>query len=233
MTGETTGPSGAGTALAPALIFDLDGTLIDSAPAIHAVSNAVLAAQGFPALSLEEVRSFVGKGVPHLVRCLLQRHGENPDGPLYSTVHDDLILRYETEVEGNTPYPGVIAALDQLAALGCAMAVATNKPLRPAVAALRHVGMDRFFPVVLGGDSLPTRKPDPAMVHDAARQLGRDRVLYIGDSEVDAETAANAGLAFLLFTEGYRKTPVDQLQHATTFKQFDQLPDIVAHWKWQ
>lgn len=233
MTGHTTGPSGADTGLAPALIFDLDGTLIDSAPAIHAVSNAVLAAQGFPALSQDEVRSFVGKGVPHLVRCLLQRHGENPDGPLCATVHDDLILRYETEVEGNTPYPGVIAALEQLAALGCAMAVATNKPLRPAMAALRHVGMDLFFPVVLGGDSLPTRKPDPAMVHDAARQLGRDRVLYIGDSEVDAETAANAGLAFLLFTEGYRKTPVDQLQHAATFKQFSQLPDIVAHWKWQ
>ncbi len=171
--------------------------------------------------------------MPHLVRCLLQRHGEDPGGPLYATVHDDLIQRYETEVDGNTPYPGVIAALDQLAAMGCAMAVATNKPLRPAMAALRHVGMDRFFPVVLGGDSLPTRKPDPAMVHDAARQLGRDRVLYIGDSEVDAETAGNAGLALLLFTEGYRKTPVDQLQHAANFKQFDQLPDIVAHWKWQ
>jgi phosphoglycolate phosphatase len=63
---------------APALIFDLDGTLIDSAPAIHAVSNAVLTARGFPALSQDEVRSFVGKGVPHLVRCLLQRHGPGP-----------------------------------------------------------------------------------------------------------------------------------------------------------
>lgn len=233
MTDQTTGPSGAGTALAPALIFDLDGTLIDSAPAIHAVSNAVLAAQGFPTLSLEEVRSFVGKGVPHLVHCLLQRHGENPDGPLYATVHDDLILRYETEVEGNTPYPGVIAALEQLAALGCAMAVATNKPLRPAIAALRHVGMDHFFPVVLGGDSLPTRKPDPAMVHDAARQLGRTRALYIGDSEVDAETAMNADLPFVLFTEGYRKTPVEDLRHAANFQHFSQLPDIVMRWTWR
>lgn len=233
MTDQTNGPSGANPTLAPALIFDLDGTLIDSAPAIHAVSNAVLATKGFPALSQEEVRSFVGKGVPHLVRCLLQRHGADPDGPLYATVHDDLILRYETEVEGNTAYPGAIATLEQLAAMGCAMAVATNKPLRPAMAALRHVGMDSFFPVVLGGDSLPTRKPDPAMVHDAARQLGRDRVLYVGDSEVDAETAMNAGLPFVLFTEGYRKTPVDQLQHAATFKQFSQLPDIVAQWAWR
>ncbi|WP_149588675.1 HAD-IA family hydrolase [Tabrizicola flagellatus] len=215
---------------APALIFDLDGTLIDSAPAIHAVSNAVLARQGFPALDLDEVRSFVGKGVPHLVRCLLQRHGQYPDGPLYATVHDDLILRYETEVEGNAVYPGVPEALQRLAAMGCPMAVATNKPLRPALAALRHVGLEHLFGTILGGDSLPTRKPDPAMVHEAVRRLDREDVLYIGDSEVDAETALNAGLPFLLFTEGYRKTPVSELRHAAAFGDFSQLPDIVLRW---
>lgn len=218
---------------ARALIFDLDGTLIDSAPAIHAVSNAVLAGQGFPALELDEVRSFVGRGVPHLVRCLLQRHGQDPDGPLFATVHDDLILRYETEVEGNTLYPGVLAALHRLAAMGCPMAVATNKPLRPALAALRHVGLDHFFGVVLGGDSLPTRKPDPAMVTEAARQMGRTDVLYIGDSEVDAETALNAGLPFVLFTGGYRKVPISELHHAAAFDDFRQLPDIVRHWAWR
>lgn len=215
-----------------ALIFDLDGTLIDSAPAIHAVSNAVLTARGFPALSMTEVRSYVGKGVPHLVRCLLQSHGQDPDGPLYTTVHDDLVLRYETEVEGNTLYPGVEQALERLAGMGCAMAIATNKPYRPAMAAIRHVGLDRFFPVVLGGDSLPTRKPDPDMVHDAQRQLGRDRALYIGDSEVDAETAANAGLPFLIYTEGYRKTPVEDLPHAARFNDFALLPGLVAGWSW-
>jgi phosphoglycolate phosphatase len=215
---------------APALIFDLDGTLIDSAPAIHAVSNATLAARGFPALSQDEVRSFVGKGVPHLVRCLLQRHGQDPDGPLFAKVHDDLIARYETEVAGNTPYPGVAEALRALADMGCALAIATNKPLRPALAAIRHVGLDGLFQVVLGGDSLPTCKPDPAMVHEAQRQLGRPLALFIGDSEVDAEAAANAGLPFLLFTEGYRKTPVEALPHAARFDHFDRLPGLVAGW---
>lgn len=234
MTGLQPGSQGAGAGdrQAPGLIFDLDGTLIDSAPAIHAVSNAVLVARGFPALSQDEVRGFVGRGVPHLVRCLLQRHGTDPDGPLYAPVHDDLILRYETEVQGNTLYPGVVAALERLVAMGCALAIATNKPLRPAIAAIRHVGLDRFFPVVLGGDSLPTRKPDPAMLHVAAGQLGRARVLYVGDSEVDAESAVNAGLPFVLFTEGYRKTPVAELPHAAGFDHFDRLPGIVAGWRW-
>ena len=209
---------------APALIFDLDGTLIDSAAAIHAVSNAVLTSRGFPALSQDEVRSFVGKGVPHLVRCLLQRHGQDPDGPLFAKVHDDLIARYETEVAGNTPYPGVVEALRALADMGCALAIATNKPLRPALAAIRHVGLDGLFHVVLGGDSLPTCK------HEAQRQLGRPLALFIGDSEVDAEAAANAGLPFLLFTEGYRKTPVEALPHAARFDHFDRLPGLVAGW---
>ncbi|MEZ5797044.1 MAG: phosphoglycolate phosphatase [Paracoccaceae bacterium] len=218
---------------APALIFDLDGTLIDSAPAIHAVSNAVLTARGFPALSQAEVRSYVGKGVPHLVACLLrasgqEREGQDPAGPLFTAVQDELIERYETEVEGNTPYPGVIAALERLADRGCAMAIATNKPYRPAVAAIAHVGLARFFPVILGGDSLPTRKPDPAMVIEAQRRLGRDRTLYLGDSEVDAETARNAGLPFLLYTEGYRKTPVDQMPHHAAFSDWAEVPDLIG-----
>ncbi|MCB6177799.1 phosphoglycolate phosphatase [Rhodobacter sp. Har01] len=215
-----------------ALIFDLDGTLIDSAPAIHSVSNAVLTARGYPALSLDEVRGYVGKGAPHLVRCLLQSVGENPDGPLFQPLHDDLITRYETEVEGNTLYPGVVQALEALAAMGCALAITTNKPYRPALAAIAHVGLDRLFPVVIGGDSLPTRKPAPEMVHEAQRLLGHDRALYVGDSEIDAETAVNAGLPFLIYTEGYRKTPLDALPHAASFSDFKALPGLVEHWTW-
>lgn len=216
----------------PALIFDLDGTLIDSAPAIHTVSNAVLTARGYPALSLAEVRSYVGKGAPHLVRCLLQSAGQDPEGPLFQPLYDDLITRYETEVEGNTLYPGVVQALEALADMGCALAITTNKPYRPAVAAIAHVGLDRLFPVVIGGDSLPTRKPDPGMVHEAQARLGRPRALYVGDSEIDAETAANASLPFLIYTEGYRKTPLEALPHAAAFNDFSQLPDLVRGWPW-
>lgn len=211
-----------------ALIFDLDGTLIDSAPAICAVSNAVLVAQGFPALDHAQIRGFVGRGVPNLVSRLLEAVGEAPDGFRFQPLHDELIARYETDVQGNTLYPGVMQALSDLMAQGHALAIATNKPLLPAKAVLRHLGLEQFFPVVLGGDSLPTRKPDPAMAHEAQRLLNARHALFIGDSEVDADTAANAGMPFLLYTEGYRKSPVSALPHAATFSDFADLPALVA-----
>ena len=217
---------------APAVIFDLDGTLIDSAPAIHAVSNAVLGELGFAPLSLAQVRSFVGKGVPNLVRELLAASGEDPDGPLFATVEAALLARYETEVEGNVPYPGVPEALAALAADGCRLAVCTNKPYRPAEAALRHVGLWSWFELVIGGDSLPTRKPDPQMLHHVHANLGGGRMIYVGDSEIDAETARNAAAPFALYTEGYRKTPVTELPHDAAFSDFSMLPGIVKEFRW-
>jgi len=218
--------------MAPALIFDLDGTLIDSAPAIYKVSNDVLMARGYSPLSLDQIRGFVGQGAPHLVRCLLSTANEDPAGPLFDEIYADLLLRYETDVEGNVLYPGVITALERLQAIGCALAVTTNKPYRPALAAIAHVGLDRFFNLIIGGDSLATRKPDPEMVHHAQRLLNRPQALYIGDSEIDAATAQNAGLPFVIYTEGYRKTPVENLPHAAKFNDFKILPDIVEGWKW-
>lgn len=217
---------------APVVIFDLDGTLIDSAPAIHAVSNAVLADLGFAPLSLPQVRSFVGKGVPNLVRQLLVASGEDPVGPLFQRIETALVARYETDVEGNTPYPGVPEALAALAGFGCRLAVCTNKPYRPAEAALRHVGLRERFELVIGGDSLPTRKPDPAMLHHTHEKLGGGLMIYVGDSEVDAETAVNAAAPFALFTEGYRKTPVAELPHSVAFSDFAMLPGIVRHFEW-
>ncbi len=218
--------------IAPVVIFDLDGTLIDSAPAIYAVSNAVLADLGFAPLTMPQVRSFVGKGVPNLVRQLLIASDADPDGPLFGQLETALVARYETDVQGNTPYPGVPEALSALAALGCRLAVCTNKPYRPAEAALRHVGLWDRFDLVIGGDSLPTRKPDPAMLHHTHEKLGGGRMIYVGDSEVDAETAVNAAAPFALYTEGYRKTPVAELPHNVAFSDFAMLPGIVRHFEW-
>ncbi len=217
---------------APSVIFDLDGTLIDSVPAIHAVSNAVLTEMGFEPLSLPMIRSFVGKGVPNLVRQLLITSGEDPDGPLFARVEHALIARYETDVEGNVPYPNVIAALDTLKEMGCRMAVCTNKPFAPAEAALRHVGLWEYFELTLGGDSMPTRKPEPQMLHHCHQALGGGAMIYVGDSEVDAETAVNAQAPFAIYSEGYRKTPLAEVPHDVAFSDWAMLPGLVEGWKW-
>lgn len=212
----------------PAVIFDLDGTLIDSAPDIHAASNAVLAEHGFAPLSLPQVRSFVGRGVPHLVDCLLAASGEDPQGALHARMVAAFSARYEEAVTLTEVYPGVPEALRALAEAGHLLGICTNKPLAPTRAVLAHLGLDGFFGTVIGGDSLPTRKPDPAPLLHAVDRIGRPRAIFVGDSEVDAETARAAGLPFLLFTEGYRKTPVQDLPHSAVFSDFAQLPGLVA-----
>lgn len=212
----------------PAVIFDLDGTLIDSAPDIHAASNAVLAEHGFAALDLPQVRGFVGRGVAHLVDCLLAASGADPQGALHAPMVAAFSARYEEAVALTEVYPGVPEALGALAAAGYPLGICTNKPLAPTRAVLAHLGIGGFFDTVIGGDSLSVRKPDPAPLRHAVDRIGRARAIFVGDSEVDAETARAAGLPFLLFTAGYRKTPVQDLPHSAAFSAFAQLPGLVA-----
>jgi phosphoglycolate phosphatase len=210
------------------VIFDLDGTLIDSAPDIHAEANRVLAEQGFGPLPLAQVRGFIGKGVPHLIERLLEAAGEPSDGPRHAPMVASFTAGYLTAVTLTQIYPGVIAALDALQAMGCKLGICTNKPAAPTHAVLKYLQLDGYFPTVIGGDSLPVRKPDPAPLHAAAAAMGSAVVLYVGDSETDAATAQNAGLPFLLYTEGYRKTPVEELPHDALFSDFAALPALVA-----
>ncbi|WP_323008098.1 phosphoglycolate phosphatase [Pseudorhodobacter sp.] len=211
-----------------AVIFDLDGTLIDSAADIAANANAVLQELGLAPLPPAQVAGFVGKGVPNLIRQVLAASGMAADGPLFPPMLRRFNERYETAFEHTVIYPGVQKALVQLAKMGCALGICTNKPIAPTRAVLRHLGLDQHFAAVYGGDSLAHCKPDPAPVFAAAGDLGRAQVVFVGDSEVDAETAANAKLPFLIYTEGYRKTPVHDLPHDAAFNDFKQLPGLVA-----
>lgn len=211
-----------------AVIFDLDGTLIDSALDIHATANRVMGEMGFAALTLAEVQAFVGKGLPNLVARLLERHGEDPAGPHLGPA----IARFETEYltahRLTTLYPGARPALDHLLASGAALGLCTNKPIGPARAVMDHLNLTPLFTALLGGDSLTCRKPDPEHLHATARALNRRKVIFVGDSEVDADTAKAAGVPFLLFTEGYRKSPVDQIPHSAAFADWGQLPALVT-----
>jgi phosphoglycolate phosphatase len=185
---------------------------------------------GYAPLARAEVQAFVGKGLPNLVARLLERHGQDPSGALHAPTVDRFEAEYLTAHSLTTLYPGVLAALSQLAARGAALGVCTNKPLAPACAVMDHLGLTPFFPTILGGDSLAVRKPHPDHLHATARALGRGQSVFVGDSEVDAETAHAAGVPFLLYTEGYRKSPLDQIAHSAAFDDWANLPSLVTIW---
>lgn len=208
------------------IVFDLDGTLVDSAPDIHAAVNRMLAEEGAAPMDLAQVCGFIGNGVPVLVQRVMQAHSWPAED------HPRLLSRFMTHYDAAPAeltrlYPGVAAALDRLAAAGHRFALCTNKPAATSQSILRHLGIAGHFPVIVGGDSLPQRKPDPAPLKAAFNALGALAGWYIGDSEVDAETAQSAGAPLVLFTLGYRKTPVEEIYHAARFDSFDQLPALL------
>jgi len=213
----------------PAIIFDLDGTLIDSAPDIHAAANKVFEAKGLQPFSFEVVRGFIGNGVGVLVSRLLRSQGLDDAGALQAELVESFIRLYEEAFDLMAVYPGVMTALESLSAQGHPMGICTNKPEAPARAALRHFGLDRHMRVLIGGDSLAQRKPDPAPLQAALAALGAGPALFVGDSEVDAGTAQAAGMAFALYTEGYRKTSADQLGAKLVFSDYSALPGLVRH----
>ncbi|WP_323767151.1 phosphoglycolate phosphatase [Marinovum sp.] len=206
------------------IAFDLDGTLIDSVPQIADCVNRALADRGIAPLARNTVQGFVGRGLPALVRQVAEARQlpEAAQDPL----HDRILALYtEVDTPPSALYPGVRAALGVLKDQGHSLAICTNKPYEATLKCLADTGLALDFDRVIGGDSLPTRKPDPAMLHAALD--GAARALYVGDSETDAETADAAQVPFLLFTEGYRKSPIEDLPHKATFSDFTILPQLV------
>lgn len=209
------------------IIFDLDGTLIDSAPDIHAAICTTLRAENLPETTFDETRSFIGKGAAALLSQVLAAKGIDETPPLTDRMSRRFHDLYESAVALTTIYPGAKACLRQLQADGFQLGLCTNKPEKPTYAVLKHLGIDTLFTAFAFGDGPYPRKPDPAPVRHVIDQMQARHFLYVGDSETDAATAENAGLSMALFTEGYRKTPVKDLYHDASFSHFDQLRAII------
>lgn len=210
-----------------AVVFDLDGTLIHSTLDIQAAVNRMLAGEGAEPLDLAAVTSFVGNGLPKLVERVMGARGL-PAGEHARLTKVTLGYYSEAPSALTHPYPGVMAALTALAEAGHKMGICTNKPEAPARSILADLGLAGFFASVVGGDRLAVPKPDPAMLHLSVAELGGGVAVFVGDSEVDAATAVAAGLPFALYTEGYRKSPVEALPHDAAFSDFAELPGLVA-----
>ncbi|WP_424965523.1 phosphoglycolate phosphatase [Dinoroseobacter sp. S375] len=191
-----------------AVVFDLDGTLVDSAPDMRRAINGMLEERGRRTLSLPEAVSFVGSGARILVQRSLRATGGIADEEAGLARFLEL---YETGVDHETTiYPGVMEMLSDLRAAGLALALCTNKPEGPARVLCDHLGLLPFFPVLVGGDTLPVLKPDPAPLHHAIAGLGvaPEDVLFVGDSSTDYATAQAAGIDFAFVEGGYQSRPI-------------------------
>lgn len=187
------------------IIFDLDGTLIHSAPDLQAAANAALDALGRQPLDLATVVSFIGNGVEALVERSLHATG-GMSQPAFSAA----LARFREYYGANSttltrPYPGVEDCLAALAARGCRLGICTNKPEDFARSICRGLGIEPLFGVIAGAVPGERKKPDPAPLRRAmaALESAAADCLYVGDSAVDYRTARNAGVAFRLFTGGY------------------------------
>jgi phosphoglycolate phosphatase len=210
------------------IVFDLDGTLIDSALDIQYVASTLLSELGKQELSLAETRSFIGEGAAVFVSLMMAARGIEETVESHTRLYDDFLALYEVAVDEAAFYPDAFATLTRLKAEGHRLGLCTNKPERPTRAVLRHMSMDTMFEVVMAGGMIDSRKPAPDMLLQSIQKLGGGPSLYVGDSEIDAQTAQRAGVLFALFTEGYRETPVDQIHQNWCFDDFKKLHRIVA-----
>lgn len=192
-----------------AVMIDLDGTLLDTVPDLAAAAERMLAALGLPARTQDEIRSYIGKGIPNLVqRCLQASAGGARTEALQA---EALALYYEfySEESGRRTavYPGVLEGLEQFRAMRLRLACVTNKAARFTVPLLEHMGLAPWFELVVSGDTLPRKKPDPVqLVHICAEfALAPAEVLLIGDSANDALAARAAGCPVLCVSYGYNE----------------------------
>lgn len=210
-----------------AVIFDLDGTLIDSALSILEIINSIRSDRAAAAVESAAIRPHLSKGGLALVRESLAEAAWDPDGDLVLFRERYAVLHQGPEIV----FSNAERALSRVKASGRPMAVCTNKPARLARNALDQTGLSAFFDVVVSGDEGLPAKPDPTPLLETCRRLGAtpQRSVYVGDSEVDAETAARAGLQFVFATYGYPVGDPGAIARDAAIECLSELPDLIEH----
>jgi len=213
-----------------AIVFDLDGTLVDSAPDLAKALNALLAEERRRPVTLGEVKTMIGDGAAKLVERAFAATGDAPKDGIQG-----LTARFLGHYEGHAtdltrPYPGVRETLDRLTADGLALAVCSNKPEAPTREVLRDLDLDGYFAAVIGGDSLPgVRKPDPRMLRavlDALR-VSADAAVMVGDNANDVAVARALNVPVILRADGYTATPAADLGADAIIDHFAELPEAL------
>ncbi len=220
------------------ITFDLDGTLVDTAREIAEAANRTLQEIGLPRRDTADVTQLIGHGTRELMMGLLRQAAEDADDTLRTWIEQldrEAVMQCFEQHYGDTTgtdsqlYPGVQVGLDQLSQAGIHMACVTNKELRFATRVLEVTGLSTYFPIVIGGDSLPQKKPDPSVIQYCLDALNVDQLnaAHVGDSSIDVETAKRAGVAAWALPYGYNGGR--PIQDAQPDHVFQTLADVACH----
>lgn len=217
----------------PTLIFDLDGTLVDTAPDLLAAANAVLAARDRPAIEPATLHHMIGFGARSLIAQAFTATGEEVRAEEMPALEAIFLDHYRTHLaDFSRPFPGVEETLLQLKEAGARMAVLTNKPHVLAAPLLEQLDLLRFFPIVYGAGSRGYVKPDPRIFHDVVDELSGGkghggRGVMIGNSVTDLQTARASNVPCILMSYGYTPVPATSLGADTVLDHFAHLPEAV------
>jgi phosphoglycolate phosphatase len=213
------------------LVFDLDGTLIDTAPDLVDTLNMVLAREGLPPVPYEKARNLIGGGARAMIARGVAQDGRLSAPAELERLFQDFIKHYAQHIaERSRPFPGLVDALDALATAGWRLTVCTNKLESLSVLLLEQLGLSHRFAVICGQDTFGVQKPDPEVLRRTVAAAGGTlrRAIMIGDSATDIRTARAAGVPVIAVDFGYSERPVAEFEPDRVISRFAELPAAVA-----
>jgi phosphoglycolate phosphatase len=212
------------------VIYDLDGTLIDSAKDMQVAVSRVLADHGLPPVTEDDVRIFMGQGSKVTMDKAFTKYGKTLDDEALSAVTREFVRYYEADPVGHTTaFAGVPEVVGRFDKLGLKQGVCTNKFERPSRMILEHLKLMPPIAALAGADTFPVRKPDPRHILMLVERMGRtpEKAVMVGDSIHDVEAAHAAGLPAVLVSWGYTARPASELGAEAVIERFDALPQAL------
>lgn len=214
----------------PLVVFDLDGTLVDTAPDLVGALNAILEREGIPPVPAQSARKMIGAGARALLERGLERDGRAVDADKLARMVQDFIAYYADNIAVQSkPFDGLIAALDILAERGCRFAVCTNKLEWLSKRLLDQLNLSQRFAAICGADTFGVAKPDPTILRQTVARAGGDMssAIMVGDAGPDVGVARRAGIPVIGVDYGYTDVPIRDLSPDIVISCLDELPGAV------
>ncbi len=212
------------------VIFDLDGTLVDTAPGLALTMNVLLESRGRRPLSLERIRPHITHGTKHLMQFAMKATGAAASEDEIDRLHDEFLPHYRAHMgRSSILFDGAAAALDALANDGCRLGVCTNRFEESAIRLLDEMGIGQRFSTVVGQDTIGIAKPDPAPLLETLRRMDGhlESSVFIGDTDLDIAAANAAGMPVIAASFGYGGLPASGSGATGMIDHFDELPASV------